>query len=194
MEKYSGMKLLPYGIHKGDELICLFPLFYRQKGGLKLLYSPPMVVITYIPYLGYIMSGTYDGLRQHGKERYLEIVADDIGKVTAKLRPNFTSISTPPRFMDVRSFLWAGYGVKPQFNYITDLTGSIEDIWNGFDKGLKKSIRSLEKTGNALEIVAASDPAAMFAAMRKKLERHGQTFWHCQEPGLSRGTPGCLPG
>jgi hypothetical protein len=41
IELHSGYELLPYGINKGESLICVIPLFYKKIMGLKLLFSPP---------------------------------------------------------------------------------------------------------------------------------------------------------
>ena len=40
-----------------DELICLFPLYYRRYRGLKLIFSPPPQ--TMVPCLGFVMGPVY---------------------------------------------------------------------------------------------------------------------------------------
>lgn len=181
MEKYSGMELLPYGIYKGDELICLFPFFYK-KGPLKLMYSPPMPIVTYVHQLGFIMSLAYKGFKQHKKERCLEIVAQDITGEIARRSPNFVSIYEPQGFMDVRHFLWAGFTLKQHYNYIIDLEESLATIFDGFDKPLKKNLRSLEERSDSLKIEESNDVDLLFNIMRKKLAPYSMTFYHYQSP------------
>jgi len=41
IEKHSGYTLYPYGVYRGKELACLFPLYYRREKGMKMVFSPP---------------------------------------------------------------------------------------------------------------------------------------------------------
>lgn len=191
MEKYSGMELLTYGIYKGDELICLFPFFFK-KGRIKLLFSPPMPVLTYVHQLGFIMSEAYQDFKQHKKERCLEIVAEDVGKEIEKLSPNFVSIYTPQGFMDIRSFLWAGFTLKQHYNYILDLEQSLDEIYEGFDKPLRRNLRALEQSGN-FRIEARNDADLLFSVMRKKLAAQAPTFYHVQSPGYMKELMAAFP-
>ena len=137
MEKYSGMQLLPYGIYKGNELICLFPLYFKRANGLKIVYSPPMQVLLYVPHLGFVMSQKFATLKQKKKEGYLDIVVTEMGEEIAKLGPNYISISTSPGLDDMRPFAWGGYALKPQYGYVINLEDSLDDLWNGLEKNLR---------------------------------------------------------
>ncbi|MGA9138854.1 MAG: GNAT family N-acetyltransferase [Methanocella sp.] len=191
MEKYSGMELLPYGIFKGDELICQFPFFFK-KGPVKLMYSPPMTIMTYVHQLGFIMSQAYMEFKQHKKERCLEIVAQDIAGEIARLTPNFVSIYAPQGFMDVRPFLWAGFSLRQQYNYIIDLEESLDTISDGFDKPLRRNLRALERSGS-LKIEQRNDADLLFDIMRKKLAPYGQTFYHYQSPEYMKELMAAFP-
>ena len=169
MEKYSGMQLLPYGIYKGNELICLFPLFFKRANGLKIVYSPPLQVLLYVPYQGFLMGQAFAGFKQLKKEKYLEAVVHDHrrGNGEALLRTSSRS-RLLPGCMDVRAFAWAGYHVRNKYNYVLDLRGPLEDLWNGLDKTLRNDIRSMEKRSGSLVIKRSGDVTTLFNNMREK--------------------------
>jgi hypothetical protein len=140
LEKYSGFKVYPYGMYRGNELVCVFPLFYRAYGGLRMVFSPPPGVC--VPYLGPVMSPLYDGLRQRKKESYLNAAIDEIQGQIAKFSPHYTSFNAVPGFEDIRPFKWAGYDVAVSHTYILDISGPIDKVWEGFDANCKKGIRT----------------------------------------------------
>jgi hypothetical protein len=180
VEKYSGYRLLPYGIYKGDELICLFPMFFKVKSGLKLLYSPPQQTLAYVPYLGFVMSPVYDDLRQHKKENYLDIVARELNREVRKLSVNHASIAASPGFVDFRHFKWSGYHVDVGYTYIIDLKRSTQELWNSLSKDCRKSIKDCEK--KHLTLKPSDDIGAFMKIMRQDLEHKGSTFFHRQSP------------
>ena len=47
-QKHTGFMFLPYGVFKGNELICVFPLFQRQMHGLTVLLSPKALARYYL--------------------------------------------------------------------------------------------------------------------------------------------------
>jgi hypothetical protein len=184
IEKYSGYKLFPYGVYKGDELICLFPAFYRVKSGLRFLYSPPQQSLVYVPYLGFVMSPVFDSLRQHKKENYLDIVSRDINRELGRLNANHISIASSPRLIDFRHFRWSGYHVEVSYTYIIDLTRSTQEIWNSLSKDCKKSIKDSEKKN--LIIKPSDDVDAFLGIMRQDLAQEDGTFFHRQDPQYLR--------
>jgi hypothetical protein len=131
-EKHTGYKLLPYGVYLGEELVCIFPLFYKKTMGLKTLFSPPPK--TAIPSLGLVMGAGYDGLRQRRKENYLNDVVDEMHKEITRLSPDYISIALVPRFIDVRPFKWNGYDIDVHFTYLIDLKKPIEYIFNNMER------------------------------------------------------------
>jgi lipid II:glycine glycyltransferase (peptidoglycan interpeptide bridge formation enzyme) len=143
MEKYSDYKLLPYGIYKGETLICICPLFYKKIKGLKMVFSPPPQ--TGVPYLGFVMNSIYNTSKSRKKEGYLNIVADEINEEIKKISPNYVSISTVPNFLDIRPFKWNGYSVEISYTYAIDLEISLDNIWNNFEKDCRREIRNSDK-------------------------------------------------
>ncbi|OPY27128.1 MAG: hypothetical protein A4E28_02148 [Methanocella sp. PtaU1.Bin125] len=145
VEKYSDYKLLPYGVYRGAELICVFPLFFRAYRGMKLVFSRPPQSL--LPYLGFVMGPTYPGLKQKRKEAYLSEVAAGITAEIRRLSPNFVTLQTEPCFEDIRPFLWQDYRADLSYDYYIDLGKPLEEIWAGFDSTCKKQIKHAGSLG-----------------------------------------------
>lgn len=143
LEKYSGYKLIPYATYRGEEMTCLFPLFFKRQNGLRMVFSPPPGMC--IPYLGPVMSPLYDTLKQRKKESYYNAITDEILGEIQKFSPNYVFISAVPRLGDIRPFKWNGYSAGINYTYVIDLDRPLEDIWAGFDSNCKKSIKACEK-------------------------------------------------
>ena len=149
-EKHTGFTFLPYGVFKGNELICTFPLFRKQMHGLTVLLSPPPLQ-SVIPYLGFVMSRRYDTAKQSKKESMLKEVAEEIEDELAVLAPNYLAITQVPGFIDVRRFLREGYDARIHFSYVIDLAPPLPEIWNGFSSNLRTKLRKVEKSGYRFE-------------------------------------------
>ena len=149
LEKHSGFRLYPYGVYRGEELICVFPLFYRAQSGLRMAFSPPPGMC--VPYLGPVMCPIYSDLRQRKKESYLNMAVDEIQGEIARLSPNYASFNAVPGFDDIRPFQWAGYDIRISHTYLLDINRPLETIWEGFDANCKKAIRSCSKHQVSLE-------------------------------------------
>lgn len=178
LEKHTGFILMPYGIYRGNELICLFPLFFKKYMGLKLVFSPPPQ--TGLPYLGFVMSAGYDSLKQKRKESYLHDVAREIDAELNKISPNYVSITTVPKFSDVRPFRWQGYHVDITYTYAIDLGRPIDEIWHNFDKDCKKQIRVASMPGPTLK--RACDVDGFYEIMRARFSDEELAHFHSQSP------------
>lgn len=171
IEKHSESKLYPYGVFRGDELTCLFPLFVKQFMGLRMIFSPPPGLA--VPYLGFAMVSTYDRLKQRRKESYINSVADEMEEEIKKLHPNFVYMSTVNRFPDVRPFRWNGYEVQMNYSYVIDLKRPLDDIRNDFDAGLKSAIAVSEKL--PLSVRPAEDVDQFYSAMQSRFRSRRET-------------------
>ncbi|CAJ37115.1 GNAT family N-acetyltransferase [Methanocella arvoryzae] len=171
MEKYSSFKMLPYAVFRGEEPVCIFPLFYRSYGGLKAVFSPPLQ--TNVPYLGPAFSEGYYGLRQRRKESYLNDAVEEVNREIARLSPSYVAVDAAPGFDDVRPFLWSGYDVDVKYTYVIDLARPLDRIWEGFDASCKKRIRRCEHT--APEIRRSEDTRAFYQIMDERLRLKGQS-------------------
>lgn len=155
VEKHSGYTLLPYGIYKGDALVCLFPLFLRKEKGLRFIFSPPPR--TSIPYMGLVMSAGYDGLTQVNKESCMDTVTGEIDRQIKALSPNYVSVSIEPGFRDARSFKEYRYDVDVRYTYMIDVREPEEMILGRFSKGCKHRIKSIPRYDLTLKQVNDAD-------------------------------------
>ncbi|WP_052309972.1 GNAT family N-acetyltransferase [Methanocella arvoryzae] len=170
IEKCSGYRLYPYGIYRGDELVCLFPVFARSAMGWVTIASPPPNMA--IPYLGLVMSPIYDKLRQRKKESYLNHVVEEMEAEIKKLHAGSISITTVNGFVDMRPFKWSGYHVQMQYSYAVSLKQPADEILNRFDGKLKGLIAEAEKL--PLSIVPADDDMGGFCkALASHYRRSG---------------------
>jgi hypothetical protein len=164
IELHSGYELLPYGIYKGESLICVIPLFYKKIRGLKFLFSPPPQ--TGVPFLGFAMCRDYTTLKQNKKENFLNIVADEFHRQISKISPHYTHISLVPNLLDIRAFTWNQYSVTPSYTYILDLTETLDNIWNNFQHELRREIKLGEKL--YLRLVKSNDVSPLYYFLKER--------------------------
>lgn len=174
VEKHSGHILIPYGIYRGDDLICVFPIYYRKYKGIKMAFSPPPSMG--IPYMGFVMGKAYDSLAQHMKEAYVSLVANDFDREMKKLSPNYMYIKLGPKFSDARPFKWNRYKVDTFFTYMHDLNKPVDTIWNEFDKDCRKKIREAEKP--TLRIKESRDVEIFYEIMKKRFDGTEETSYY----------------
>ncbi len=170
LEKHSGFRLHPYGVYKGNELICIAPVFFKTYGpGLRMAFSPPPRAA--VPNLGPVMSSTYSGLRQSKKENYLNAAIDDLAAELGKQAPDYTFISTPVGLDDARPFQWAGYDIAVHYTYVLDLGKPLDELWSGFSPDCKKNVKRCEKYD--LSIRQTTDAETFFKIQNDRLGSKG---------------------
>jgi hypothetical protein len=172
IEKHAGYRLHPYGVYKGEELACVFPIFTKSYLGLRFIFSPPPR--TGVPYMGPVISPLYDSYKQRKKESYIGGVVDEVAAEMKKLSPSYTSISTVPGFMDARPFKWGGYQANLYYTYAIDLRKPLNDIWDSMDKDCKREIRTAEK--HSLSLKETHDVKTFFGIMKERYIQQGLNF------------------
>ena len=169
VEKYTGYEFLPYGIYKGEHLICVFPLFYKKIMGVKLLFSPPPQ--TGIPYLGPVMDRDYDNIKQDKKESKVNLVVQEMDAELNRIAPNYFSVILVPGFLDVRPFQWRNYQVNPSYTYTLNLKPELEDIWQGFAAIGRQNIRKGEKLN--CQLVRGDDISILTDLLTERYNEQG---------------------
>lgn len=172
VEKYSGHTLFPYGVFRGENLIAIFPLFYRKNALFRSVFSPPPQ--SGIPYLGFIMNSEFNGLKQDKKETYLNQVIDEMNKYIISLSPNYISLSTVPNFIDIRPFKWNKFDINPTYTYMIHLEGDLESIRNGFKMNLKRQLSHPDTL--RLMVVPSNDLSVFYDLMKRRYDEQGLNY------------------
>jgi hypothetical protein len=96
MERYTGYKMLPYGIFLEDDMVAAIPFFLNSEYGLKLLYSPPPTSMVYVHYLGLATAPWIKELRQREREEVWKYIIGELGRMVGHMSPNYVTISLMP--------------------------------------------------------------------------------------------------
>jgi hypothetical protein len=146
---HTGSTLLPYAVYKGDEPVCIFPLFCRRMHGINAIFSPPP--LTVMPHLGCVMGKGFLGLKQSKKESLLGMIAGEIRDEIQALSPNYLSITFVPEFNDIRHYLWDRCDAKVRYTYTINLERPTGDLWDNLHYKLRNKLKKEEKAGLRLE-------------------------------------------
>ncbi len=172
LEKYSDYQFMPYGIYKGNELICVFPLFHKKLLGQNVFFSPPPQ--SGIPYMGPVITRNYYTLKQDKKESFLNHTAQEILGELRRFAPRYLQLRLTPAYIDVRSFMQQDCQATPCFTYVLDLKPATEDIWNGFTGVARQNIRKGLENNYVLQ--RSSDTGKLFEFLSERFQREGKTF------------------
>jgi hypothetical protein len=166
--QHTGYRLLPYAVYRGDEPVCLAPLYFRSTHGVKTLFSPPPMQAV-IPYQGLIPSGEFDTLKQSKREGLMDLIVSDLSAEIDAISPHYLSLTLVPGLVDVRQFLWRGYTAKVRYTYTIDLAQPVEAIWGGFHSKLRSKIRKAEEAG--MELVRSRDISMLYTSIAERFSQ-----------------------
>jgi hypothetical protein len=169
IEKHTRCQLLPYALYNGEQLVGVVPLFLKKSYGARFIMSPPPM--TGIPYQGLVMDGSFDRLKQHKKEQMLGSLSDHLIEEVEAYRPTMVVVSNPPDFHDLRQFRWKGYDLDPTYTYRVDLNRPLPDIWNGFSKARRQSIKSAAHSG--LSMIKGGDISSLYTMLEERYLEQG---------------------
>ncbi|MCK8518692.1 GNAT family N-acetyltransferase [Methanoculleus sp. 7T] len=166
--QHTGYRLLPYGVYKGEELVCLAPLYFKSTHGIKTLFSPPPMQAV-IPYQGLIPAKEFDTLKLSKREAIMDLIAGDLSAEIDAISPHYFSLTLVPGLADIRQFLWRGYTPKVRYTYIIDLSQPAEAIWGGFHSKLRGKIRKAEEAG--MNLVRSRDISELYASITERFSQ-----------------------
>jgi len=173
IEKHTNSKLYLYAGYLGNEIIAAIPFFCRKKYFIKSLSSP--IGTAMIQNLGPIIPN-YDDLKQDKREFYFREFQKELDKTLGReIKPNSISITTPPNLLDARPYVWNDYQVTPKYNYIKDIE-SLDDVWKGFKKQLRKNIENAEKAGLVIEEGGLEGYNFIIDSLSKRLDEQEVKF------------------
>ena len=143
-ENHSALQLIPITVIKGEDLVCVFPLFVKRKHGLKILLTPPNG--SGIPYLGPVISLNKNSKYKYEKA-YFALVDEILSFIKDEISYDYLRIVFSPGNDDLRPFLWNGLSIQPFYTYFLDISRGKDVVFNEFDGRIRTSIRKAEKTG-----------------------------------------------
>lgn len=172
IERHSGYRLLPYGVCRGEELIALFPVFYKKNAVFGSVFAPPPQ--SCVPYLGPVMSAASLRAKPSTRESYLQMAVGEVDAEIRKLSPSYVRIQLPPGHFDIRPFKWHRYVEETNFTYFLDIDRPLEQILGGFDRNARRFIREAEALG--LDVRRSCDAETFCRIMRGRYAEMGLTF------------------
>jgi hypothetical protein len=164
IEKYSNHKLLPYGIYKNDDLVCIIPLFLKQYFLIKLLFSPPPNMG--LPYLGFVFNDDFFSLRADQKESFLKSMFIDINEEIKNINPSYLLITSTPYLTDFRFFKWNKYALDIKHTYTMDLSKSKKQILKEMKNKKRQKINKAKR--EKIEIYEVNDPGYLYDSLKEK--------------------------
>jgi hypothetical protein len=174
-EAESGSKLhLLVCERAGEEISCRLPLFSMRKGPFRLLLSPPPGCA--IPYLGPVYS--LSSLKQYRIEADLDGVAQALdGYVKSALPHHYIRLITSPELQDVRSFIWSGYSVKPEYTYRMPLREGRDALFKNFDQRVRYRAKQAQGRDDwSVRYDDADDYPAVLRHVRQRYEEQRRRF------------------
>lgn len=186
-EKYTRYQFLPYGIFKGEQLICVFPLFYKKILGVRLLFSPPPQ--SGIPYLGPVMEKDYGGMKQDKKESYVNFIIQEMDAEIQKIKPNYFTATLLPEFLDIRPFQWLNYQVKPSYTYTIDLKPDLDELWENLTPLCRQNIRKGEDL--KCRMARCEDTSILTGMLTERYNQQGLN--HSVDPAYLKETIDAYP-
>jgi hypothetical protein len=149
-EMHSKSTLYPLIGMRDSTVFGVFPLFLQKKGPFRMVFSPPPSSVLF--YLGPVLVD-FDKIKQEKREKiYVEFQNSVDCFIKNKLKPQYVSISLMPDLQDPRPFLWSGYSIEPQYDYVIDLSCGCESLLNNLAKKQRQNLSRTKKRGVTVEL------------------------------------------
>ena len=162
-EKHTNSKLYLLVGFKGEKIVGVFPIFYKRKGLLRMIFSPPPK--TGIPYMGPVLLG-YDKLKQEKKESLLMDFVIGVDKfIQDNFKPAYTYFKLPPGLNDCRPFKWRGYQAKPVYSYLLDISVGLPELESNFSMQARRNVKKAEKDGLRFELGSKEELEILYSML-----------------------------
>lgn len=174
--EYSGCKLAPLIVYRGEEPAGLCPIFYKSRYGVNLAFSPPPGFD--IPRLGPVLFWVPES--QTEKEKVFEGVWSAVSVFLNQelgFRPDYFSISVSGHFSDVRPLIWDGFRVVPKYTYFISLDRELEEIQKTFSKRIRQYIRNGLRDGAiAIKRGSSAELGSVHGLIRERFREQGMRY------------------
>lgn len=189
-EKHTQSTFYPIIGMKGSTPIGILPLFFQKKGPLRMVFSPPPHVALF--YLGPVLAGE-DTLKQKNQEfnyfefqkkremNYIEFQKSVDTFIKNDLKAQYISISLSPALQDPRPFVWSGYSVELNFDYIIDLSIGLDSLLQTLDKRGRQNLSRAKKRGMSIEIGGKIEYEKILDLMDIRYAQQGKNVMESRE-------------
>jgi hypothetical protein len=178
-EKHTRTTLYPLIGIKDSKTVGICPLFFQKNGPIRMVFSPPPHAALF--YLGPVMVG-YDSLKQEKREtNYIDFQKSIDAFIKNDLKGHYISISLPYGFYDPRPFVWSGYTVELNFDYVIDLTCDIGYLFQTLDKKQRQNLSRAKKRGITVEIGGKKDYEKILDLMDIRYNQQGKNVMESRE-------------
>jgi hypothetical protein len=172
VEKHTDSKLYPLIGVKGEEVIGVFPIFYKKKGLLRMVFSPPPK--TAIPYMGPVLLG-YDELKQEKKESLLMDFYTGIDKfIHANFKPDYIYFELQPGLIDCRPFKWLGFQANTLYSYLLDISVGLPDIKSNFSIQARRNLKKAKKDELRFELGSKEELKILYNRLYNRYAKQGR--------------------
>jgi hypothetical protein len=135
----SGTELHPLMGFKGQEPIGVLPIFELRKGPFSAVFSPPPNL--WIPRLGPAFVVRGDPKQRKRERRRQGFIDAAFEYIEDTIDPKYLRVRTPTELDDVRQFKWNDCTVRPEYTYVTDLSGGKDAVRNRFTSEARRRLR-----------------------------------------------------
>jgi len=171
-EKHTQTTLYPLIGLKDNVPIGVFPLFYQKKGPFRLVFSPPPSTVLF--YLGPVIAD-YNKIKQEKREKIFLNFQESVDNfIKNKLNAQYISISLTPDLQDPRPFLWSGYSIEPQYDYIIDLSRGVDSLLRDIDKKQRQNLSRAKKRGILVELGGKNEYEEILNLMDIRYKQQGK--------------------
>jgi len=171
----SDLPPIVYGIFDKKTLIGGFAFCSSRER----IIGPIAQLPSFTSYLGIvapIVEGEKVVSRLSREKEFASLVAEYMKREYAIVNINFS-----PGFVDMQSFLWAGYRVSVRYTYIVDVS-DLNITWGRMDPTRRTNIRKAEREGYFLKRGIGVDE--LIPLMKDNFQRQG--IWSPEYPSLVR--------
>lgn len=170
--RHSGCTLHPLIGYVKNEPVGLFPLFTRRKFGMNFVFSPPPH--TALIYLGPAILADNIHLQSRKEKIYSSFLDSVNDYITNEVRAHYVQIFLPPKFADPRFFTWSGYTVRPEYNYVSDVSPGAEKLYRDLPKKKRQDIARARKRGITIEMGGIEELNEMYHLMVERYREQGR--------------------
>ncbi|WP_224449593.1 lipid II:glycine glycyltransferase FemX [Haloprofundus salilacus] len=169
---HAGAELTPLVGYKGQEPICLFPLFSLSKAGIQGVFSPPPDL--WVSYLGPALLNFEHLKQRRAEKRHRRVVEAAVEWIDTVLDPSYTHFRTACGYDDPRPFEWNEFDVTPRYTYHVDLSPGEEELLDSFSSDARQNVRT--DADYDIDVEGAAAIERIIEQVRLRHEEQGESY------------------